>query len=62
MKAGTKFTYPRVTCPYCKKLIAENWMVRHECTVERENELRENVKASHKEWLRERLDEDGYLD
>lgn len=61
MKAGTKFSYPRVLCKYCGKWVAENWIIRHACTVER-NELRENVKASHKEWLRERLDEDGYLD
>ena len=54
MKAGTKFSYRRVLCKYCGKWVAENWIIRHVCTVER-NELR-------KKWLRERLDEDGYLD
>ena len=54
MKAGTKNTFPKVKCPKCGKTVAENWMVRHQCTVER-NQLREK-------WLRERLDEDGYLD
>lgn len=31
MKAGTKFTYLQSECPYCKKMIADNWMVRHSC-------------------------------
>ena len=57
MNEGTKYIFPRVECKYCHKMIAENWMVRHECTDERED-----ANASHKEWLRERLDEDGYLD
>ena len=41
MKAGTKFKYPRVRCKYCKKMIAENWMVRHTC-----KEFEESVAES----------------
>ena len=33
MKAGTKFTYPKVKCPKCGKIVAENWMVRHQCNI-----------------------------
>lgn len=40
MKAGTKFTYPKVNCPYCKKLVAGNWMVRHECPEWKEAQTR----------------------
>ena len=58
MKAGMRFTFKRIRCPYCKKMVAENWIIRHKCT-----KGREIVKMDrHREWLRERLDEDGYLD
>ena len=47
MKAGTKFSYPRIECKYCGKMIAENWMVRHTC--EDEKRVREMLKKSKEE-------------
>lgn len=32
MKAGTKYTYPRVVCLKCKKVVAANWIIRHGCS------------------------------
>ena len=32
MKAGTKFSYPRVKCPECGEVIAANWIIRHGCS------------------------------
>jgi DNA-directed RNA polymerase subunit N (RpoN/RPB10) len=33
MKAGTKYTFPRVKCAKCGKTVAENWTVRHKCVM-----------------------------
>ena len=46
MKAGTKFTYPRVECFYCGKMIAENWIIRHRCNKkDRVNEILSGIKT-----------------
>lgn len=43
MKAGTRYKFPRVKCLKCGKIVAENWMVRHECIT---NNLSTKTKGS----------------
>jgi len=46
MKAGTKYTFPRIECFYCGKMIAENWIIRHRCkNKDKINEILNGIKT-----------------